>query len=138
MGKIVGYLIHRTTQRLLNSIHRKLKSSTFVPLVEKSVPLHLWPPRSVHWVCPPRRLVRHCQSHPRLERLEDHCPAYDPESSSHRLHRPMRFRSQSRFLAGTVIEILGTCMSVGCTIDGRHPREITDDVNSGALEVPEE
>jgi len=52
--------------------------------------------------------------------------------------RTMRFRSQSRFLAGTVKEILGTCMSVGCTIDGRHPREITDDVNSGALEVPEE
>merc|ERR1712071_687694 len=69
--QIVGYLIHRTTQCLLNSIHRKLKSSTFVPLVEKSVPHHLWPPRS--------------------ERLEDHCPAYDPESSSHRLHRPISF-----------------------------------------------
>jgi len=52
--------------------------------------------------------------------------------------KTMRFRSQSRFLVGTVKEILGTCMSVGCTIDGRHPRDVTDAVNSGEMEVPEE
>merc|ERR1711980_27128 len=52
--------------------------------------------------------------------------------------RTMRIRSQSRYLTGTVKEILGTCMSVGCTIDGRHPREVTEAVASGELEVPEE
>ncbi|KAK4027155.1 60S ribosomal protein L12 [Daphnia magna] len=52
--------------------------------------------------------------------------------------RIMRTRSQSRYLIGTVKEILGTCMSVGCTIDGRTPRDITDAVTNGELEVPEE
>merc|ERR1711973_583452 len=56
--QIVGYLIHRTTQCLLNSIPLKLKSSTFVLLVVKLVPLLLWPPRSVHWVCHPKRSVK--------------------------------------------------------------------------------
>ena len=50
----------------------------------------------------------------------------------------MRERSQARKLEGTVKEILGTCMSVGCTIDGRAPREVTEAVASGELEVPEE
>jgi len=50
----------------------------------------------------------------------------------------MRFRSQSRYLVGTVKEILGTCMSVGCTIDGRHPRDVTEAVSNGEMEVPEE
>lgn len=52
--------------------------------------------------------------------------------------RIMRPRSQSRYLQGTVKEILGTCMSVGCTIDGRSPRDITEAVTDGELEVPEE
>ena len=52
--------------------------------------------------------------------------------------RVMRERSQARKLEGTVKEILGTCMSVGCTIDGRAPREVTEAVASGELEVPEE
>merc|ERR1711973_632253 len=56
--QIVGYLIHRTTQCLLNSIPLKLKSSTFVLLVVKLVPLLLRPPRSVHWVCHPKRSVK--------------------------------------------------------------------------------
>jgi large subunit ribosomal protein L12e len=50
----------------------------------------------------------------------------------------MRARSQARTLRGTVKEILGTCMSVGCTIDGRHPRDVTEAVGNGEIEVPEE
>lgn len=50
----------------------------------------------------------------------------------------MRPRSMSRELSGTVKEILGTCQSVGCTIEGRPPHDLIDDINAGELEVPEE
>ncbi|XP_011311827.1 60S ribosomal protein L12 [Fopius arisanus] len=52
--------------------------------------------------------------------------------------RAMKPRSMSRQLSGTVKEILGTCQSVGCTIEGRPPHDVIDDVNSGEVEVPEE
>uniref|UniRef100_A0A2I3RM61 Large ribosomal subunit protein uL11 n=2 Tax=Pan TaxID=9596 RepID=A0A2I3RM61_PANTR len=32
--------------------------------------------------------------------------------------------------------ILGTAQSVGCNVDGRHPHDIIDDINSGAVECP--
>lgn len=52
--------------------------------------------------------------------------------------RQMRNRSMSRQLSGTVKEILGTCQSVGCTIEGRPPHDLIDDINGGDQEVPEE
>ena len=52
--------------------------------------------------------------------------------------RTMKPRSMARTLAGTCKEILGTAQSVGCTIDGCHPHDIIDKVNSGEYEVPEE
>merc|ERR1712076_297937 len=42
--------------------------------------------------------------------------------------RIMRERSLAREFSGTVREILGTCRSVGCTVDGRGPEEITDEI----------
>jgi len=33
--------------------------------------------------------------------------------------RAMRARSNSRMFSGTVKELLGTCVSVGCTVDGK-------------------
>lgn len=44
----------------------------------------------------------------------------------------------SRTLTGTVKEILGTCQSVGCTVEGKLPHDIIDEINAGELEVPEE
>lgn len=52
--------------------------------------------------------------------------------------RVMRPRSMARELSGTVKEILGTAQSVGCTVDGRAPHDIIDDINSGSIEVPSE
>uniref|UniRef100_A0A182NNS6 Large ribosomal subunit protein uL11 n=1 Tax=Anopheles dirus TaxID=7168 RepID=A0A182NNS6_9DIPT len=52
--------------------------------------------------------------------------------------RVMRPRSMARELAGTCKEVLGTAQSVGCTIDGRAPHDVIDDISSGALEVPSE
>ncbi|XP_053721038.1 60S ribosomal protein L12 isoform X1 [Synchiropus splendidus] len=50
--------------------------------------------------------------------------------------RTMRPRSIARELSGTIKEILGTAQSVGCTIDGRHPHDVIDDINSGKVECP--
>lgn len=44
------------------------------------------------------------------------------------ISRIMRDRSCARKLAGTVKEILGTCVSVGCTVDHEDPREIQSKV----------
>lgn len=52
--------------------------------------------------------------------------------------RTMRPRSMARELSGTVKEVLGTAQSVGCTIDGRLPHDVIEDVNTGAVEIPAE
>ena len=46
----------------------------------------------------------------------------------------MRFKSLSKDLQGTVKEVLGTAFSVGCQVDGRSPKDISDDIESGAIE----
>lgn len=46
----------------------------------------------------------------------------------------MRFKSLAKDLKGTVKEVLGTAFSVGCQVDGRSPKEISDDIESGAIE----
>nr|XP_045739584.1 60S ribosomal protein L12-like [Mirounga angustirostris] len=50
--------------------------------------------------------------------------------------RQMRHRSLARELSGTIKEILGPAQSVGCTVDGHHPHDIIDDINSGTVECP--
>ncbi|KAF2897667.1 hypothetical protein ILUMI_08508 [Ignelater luminosus] len=52
--------------------------------------------------------------------------------------RQMRPRSMAKQLSGTVKEILGTAQSVGCTIDGKLPHDVIDEINDGSVEVPEE
>eukprot|EP01001_Neometanema_parovale_P013451 NODE_9838_length_623_cov_382.190000_g9570_i0.p1 GENE.NODE_9838_length_623_cov_382.190000_g9570_i0~~NODE_9838_length_623_cov_382.190000_g9570_i0.p1 ORF type:complete len:184 (+),score=63.89 NODE_9838_length_623_cov_382.190000_g9570_i0:55-552(+) len=51
--------------------------------------------------------------------------------------RIMRPRSMARELKGTVKEILGTAYSIGCTVDGRSPKDVSDDIGDGSIEVPE-
>lgn len=46
----------------------------------------------------------------------------------------MRFKSFSKELKGTVKEVLGTAFSVGCQVDGRSPKAIQDDIESGEIE----
>ncbi|KAL9012551.1 MAG: hypothetical protein Q9173_002692, partial [Seirophora scorigena] len=48
--------------------------------------------------------------------------------------RTMQFKSLSKDLPGTVKEVLGTAYSVGCQVDGRSPKDISDDIASGAIE----
>ena len=40
----------------------------------------------------------------------------------------MRDRSCARDLSGTIKEILGTCVSVGCTVDHEEPRDLQSKV----------
>ena len=49
----------------------------------------------------------------------------------------MRPRSMARYLSGTVKEILGTAQSVGCTVEGRPPHDLINDINTGALTIDE-
>lgn len=51
--------------------------------------------------------------------------------------RVMKPRSFAKTLAGTVKEILGTCHSVGCTVNNEHPTDIVAQIDSGELEIPE-
>lgn len=50
--------------------------------------------------------------------------------------RQLRDRSMSKELSGTVKEVLGTAFSIGITVDGMHPRDVTAKINSGEIEIP--
>ncbi len=50
----------------------------------------------------------------------------------------MRFKSQARKLSGTVKEALGTCYSVGCTVNGKHPSDIIAGINDGSILIDDE
>ena len=49
--------------------------------------------------------------------------------------RTMRPRSMARTIEGTCKEILGTAQSVGCTVDGKHPHDVINELNNGSLEI---
>merc|ERR1712144_202044 len=51
--------------------------------------------------------------------------------------RAMRGRSNAKSLKGTVLEVLGTCRGLGCTIDGDDAEDATAAVQDGDQEVPE-
>nr|CAJ17266.1 ribosomal protein L12e [Scarabaeus laticollis] len=52
--------------------------------------------------------------------------------------KQMRPRSMAKTLAGTCKEVLGTAQSVGCTVDGKNPHDVIDEINEGSIEVPNE
>ena len=49
--------------------------------------------------------------------------------------KQLRTRSRARTLAGSVKEILGTANSVGCTVDGKSPREFQRAIIDGTLAI---
>lgn len=42
----------------------------------------------------------------------------------------------AHYLSGTVKEILGTCQSVGCTVEKQPPHDIIDQINDGEITIP--
>ncbi|KAM0679413.1 60S ribosomal protein L12 [Binucleata daphniae] len=51
-----------------------------------------------------------------------------------RIKAPM---SQSKSLTGVVKSVLGTCLSVGCNIDGKSPKEVIREINEEVIIIPE-
>ena len=47
----------------------------------------------------------------------------------------MRPKSFSAHMKGTVKEVLGTCVSVGCTVDGQDPRDVQKKIDSGEITI---
>merc|ERR1719265_1863048 len=52
--------------------------------------------------------------------------------------RTMRPRSMAKEFKGTVKEILGTCVSVGCTVEGEDPRDLCEQIDNGTLVPPDQ
>ena len=50
--------------------------------------------------------------------------------------RKQRSKSLARELKGTVLEVLGTCSSMGCNVEGMSARDLTNKVKSGEIAVP--
>jgi large subunit ribosomal protein L12e len=42
-------------------------------------------------------------------------------------------KSRAKTFKGSVKQVLGSCVSVGCTVDGRSAKEVTKDVEEGTL-----
>jgi len=51
--------------------------------------------------------------------------------------KKLRPKSMAIEFKGTVKEVLGTCVSLGCTIDGKSPKEVTSLIDAGEIEVRE-
>lgn len=49
----------------------------------------------------------------------------------------VRPRSGARLMRGTLKEVLGTARSLGCFIDGKTPKEVTEAVNGGRAAIAE-
>ncbi|KAL9053139.1 MAG: hypothetical protein Q9162_004936 [Coniocarpon cinnabarinum] len=52
--------------------------------------------------------------------------------------RKLRYKSLAKELSGTVKEVLGTAFSVGCQVDGKSPKVITEGIDSREIEIPDE
>ena len=52
-----------------------------------------------------------------------------------RIAKTMREANKSMAIEfeGSCKEILGTCVSLGCTVDGKSPKEVTELINSGEI-----
>ncbi|EIM24321.1 hypothetical protein WALSEDRAFT_49777 [Wallemia mellicola CBS 633.66] len=50
--------------------------------------------------------------------------------------RTMNYKSLSKNLSGTVLQILGTCQSVGCTVDRKQPHDLIEAIKEGEVEIP--
>lgn len=50
--------------------------------------------------------------------------------------RKNRTKSLARELKGTVLEILGTCSSMGCMIEGISARDMSRKIKGGEVAVP--
>ncbi len=55
-----------------------------------------------------------------------------------KIARIKKEQSLSYTLKGVVKEVVGTCISMGITIEGKNPREFLRDIEEGRVEIPED
>jgi len=60
-----------------------------------------------------------------------------PLEEIYRIARIMQPRSLAKKFEGTVLEMLGTAQSVGCTVEGEDPHDLIDQIHDGELTVPD-
>merc|ERR1712147_258826 len=51
--------------------------------------------------------------------------------------KKMRPKSYAADFSGTVKEVLGTCVSIGCTVDGQDPRAVQGKIDDGEIAIAE-
>ena len=51
--------------------------------------------------------------------------------------KAMRPRSMAKTFQGTVKEVLGTCFGLGCTVEGKNPRDLQVEIDQGTFIVAE-
>ena len=51
--------------------------------------------------------------------------------------KKMRPKSYAAEFSGTVKEVLGTAVSVGCTVDGKSPKDVQKQIANGEIDVAE-
>ena len=44
-------------------------------------------------------------------------------------------KSLAKTFAGTVKSVLGTCLSIGCTVDKLNPKKVIEKINNGDIKV---
>ncbi|MCY5962169.1 hypothetical protein OV760_27720, partial [Salmonella enterica subsp. enterica serovar 1,4,[5],12:i:-] len=52
--------------------------------------------------------------------------------------RVMRPRSMAKDVSGSVKEILGTCVSVGCTVDCNDTKDLQQEISDCDVEIPQD
>lgn len=50
-----------------------------------------------------------------------------------KIAKTMEDKSLSKSFSGTVKQILGTAQSIGCTVDGKHPKETINAIRAGEI-----
>jgi len=61
-----------------------------------------------------------------------------PIEEIYKIARIMRPRSLAKKFEGTVLEMLGTAQSVGCTVEGEDPHDLIEQIHDGEFAVPDE
>jgi len=51
--------------------------------------------------------------------------------------KELKYKSQAKEFSGTVKEVLGTAVSLGCKVEGENPRDMQAAIDDGSWEIPE-
>ena len=84
-------------------------------------------------------LIMKCLNEPDRDRKKEKNVKHDGNITLDDVYgvaRTMRARSMAKEFSGTIKEILGTCFSIGCTVDNMHPRDVQQQITDGTLVPP--